>query len=146
MSDPVGQSDLGKFSPFEGMWLVAKPYLAETYAKVMDGRLLIPYSSDERRLTGHYFDCRVINATLYCRFEHFDSARSGVTFLAVGSNGTLRGGRWTSDRLTETDLENPSRWSIELPGMQAAVWIRILNKKTPAWAEKYFHDDWPNKA
>jgi hypothetical protein len=134
------------FQPFEGMWLASYPAGAIYCARTVGGQLLVPYSfGNPEKLTGHYFDCRVVGGKLYCRFEHFDSAQAGVMFLTVGPNHTLQGGRWNNDQLSETDQKDFSRWSAALPGMKAVTWIRILNKPIPDWAERYFREDWPNK-
>jgi hypothetical protein len=78
---------------FEGMWLVSKPTGAVACAKTINGKLLIPQSfSEEKKLAGHYYDCQVIEKTLFCRFEHFDSAVAGVLFLTAAPNETLKGG------------------------------------------------------
>jgi hypothetical protein len=131
---------------FEGMWLVSKPTGAVACAKIINGKLLIPQSfSEGKKLAGHYYDCRVIEKTVFCRFEHFDSAVAGVLFLTVAPNETLKGGRWMNNQISEAVQKDISQLSESLPGMQPVVWIRILNKETPQWAEKYFLEDWPNK-
>lgn len=146
MIDSDKNISAAKFLPFEGMWLATNPSGAITCARVVNGRLLIPYSfGNLGKLTGHYFDCRLMGKTLRCRFEHFDSALAGVMFLAVGPNQTLQGGRWTNDQISDADQKDYSRWSASLPGMKPVVWVRMHNKPTPAWAEKYFNEDWPNK-
>jgi len=128
------------------MWLATKPSGAVVCAKMINGELLIPYSfSEEEKLVGHYYGCRVAGKTLFCRFEHFDSAVAGVLFLTVGPNETLKGGRWMNNQVPEVVQEDIFRLSDSLPGMQPVVWIRILKKETPGWAEKYFREDWPNK-
>lgn len=131
---------------FEGMWLASKPAGAVACVKIINGELLIPYSfGGEGKLTGHYYGCRIFKETLFCRFEQFDSAVAGALFLSVGPNETLRGGRWMRDQLSEAVRREISCLSESLPGMQPVVWIRIRNKETPQWAEKYFCEDWPNK-
>jgi hypothetical protein len=135
------------FRPFEGIWLATNPSGAITCAKTINGKLLIPYSfGGEGKLTGHYYDCQASNGSLHCRFEHFDSALAGVMFLSTGPNETLKGGRWTNDRILDDVRQDFSRWNESLPGMQPVVWVRVLKTEIPHWAEKYFHEDWPNKA
>ena len=134
------------FQPFEGIWLATVPSGAVACAKVINGKLQIPYaSSGEGKLTGHYYDCRVIGETLFGRFEQFGSAGAGVLFLTVAPNETLKGGRWMDQQVPEAVRQDASRLSESLPGMQPTVWVRMLNKPTPGWAEKYFRDEWPNK-
>ena len=131
---------------FEGMWLVSKPIGAVACAKSINGKLLIPQSfSEEKKLAGHYYDCQVIGKTLFCRFEHFDSAVAGVLFLTTAPNETLKGGRWMNNQLPEVVQQDISCLSESLLGMQPVVWTRIPNKEMPQWAEKYFNEDWPNK-
>ena len=128
------------------MWLVSKPSGAVACAKMINGELLIPYSfSEEKKLAGHYYGCHILGKTLYCCFEHFDSAVAGVLFLTVGPDETLRGGRWMNHQISEAVRKDILCLSESLPGMQPIVWIRILKKETPEWAEKYFREDWPNK-
>jgi hypothetical protein len=132
---------------FEGLWLLTRPSGVIACVKALKGQLLIPYSfGEEGKLTGHYYDCRIVGTNLVCRFEQFDSARSGMLFLKVGSDETLTGGRWMNDQIPDEIRRDISRLSMSLPGMEATVWVRIPKKETPTWAQKYFSEDWPNKA
>ena len=125
---------------------MTKPSGGVACARVVSGKLLIPYSfSEDKKPAGHYYDCHASRRILYCRFEHFDSATGGVAFLTVGPNETLKGGRWKNDDVSEAIRKEISHLSESLPGMQPMVWIRILKQRTPEWAEKYFREDWPNK-
>ena len=134
------------FVPFEGLWLTTTPSASVAYAKIINHSLSIPYSSgDEPKLLGHYFDCSVIDQTLFARFEQFDSAKTGAIFLRPGPNGTLKGGRWMMDQLPKDVQNDISQVSEDTPGMKKIVWIRILKTPTPEWAEKYFREEWPNK-
>lgn len=135
------------FRPFEGMWLLRNfPTGGVACGKTIDGKLFIPFSlSEQKKAVGHCYDCQVVKGKLFCRFEHFDSATSGALCLAVGPNHTLIGGRWLKDRIPSPILQNISSLSDSLPGKQDIVWIRILDKEVPAWAQKYFTEDWPNK-
>src|SRR5437016_3067010 len=147
MTDSGRESRSTKLQLFEGMWLATKPSGAVACAKVVGGRLLIPYSfGGEGKLTGHYYDCRVVGDSLLCRFEHFDSANSGVLLLNVGPNETLKGGRWTIDQIPETVRRDISLLSESVQGMQAVIWVRMLKSEIPEWASRYFREDWPNKS
>ncbi len=140
-------ANVGKLQPFEGIWLATKPSGAIICAKIIKGRLLIPYSfGNPEKLTGHYYDCRVVGKKLYCRFENFDSANAGVMFLSIEPDGALKGGRWINDQISEADRQDFSHWSESVPGMQPIVWIRTRKKETPFWAKKYFLEEWPNKS
>jgi hypothetical protein len=144
--DPGKQINDAIFENFQGLWLVSKPSGAVACVMAHDGKLLIPYSfGGSGKLTGHYYDSKVNEKTLFCRFESFDSSVGGVMFLTVAPNETLTGGRWMNDQIPETARQDVSQWSESLPGMQPVVWIRILNQETPQWAKKYFEEEWPNK-
>jgi len=113
--------------------------------RLIKDNLLIPYSLDgEKKLTGHYYDCRVVGKTLFCRFEQFDSAVGGLLFLNPAPNETLKGGRWLNNKAPDIAKQDISALSESLPGMRPVVWVR-MKKETPRWAEKYFAEDWPNK-
>lgn len=128
------------------MWLATKPAGAVACARMVNGKLLIPYSfGGQGKLTGHHYDCRIVGETLYCRFEHFDSANSGVLYLGVGPNETLKGGRWLNDQISEAVQRDISLLTESTPGMQSVVWVRMLKPKMPSWAAKYFREEWPNK-
>lgn len=139
MIDPARTND-DLFRRFEGFWVATKPSGAVAYAKVVKEKLLIPYSYGEEKLSGHYYDCRIIESTLFCRFEQFDSALAGVIFLEWISSETLKGGRWLNDKAPDVVREDIVWLSESVPGMQQVVWVR-MNKKIPQWAEKYFADD-----
>ena len=133
------------FHPFEGYWLATNPSGAIACVKIINEKLLIPYSySGQKKLAGHFFDCQVVGKTLLCRFEQFDTAVAGVLFLDPISNETLKGGRWLNTKIPNIGQLNISSLPQTLPGMQPVVWAR-MNIETPQWAEKYFAEDWPNK-
>jgi hypothetical protein len=147
MIDSYENTNTARFLPFEGMWLATNPSGAVTCARVVNGKLLIPYSfGNPGKITGHYYDCRVLGGKLFCRFEHFDSALAGVMFLSIGQNHTLHGGRCATDLISEADQQDCSRWTESLPGIRPVIWVRILKMETPNWAKKYFLEDWSNKA
>src|SRR5947209_1036526 len=138
--------DSERFRPFEGLWLATKPSGALAFAKTINEKLLIPYSfGNEGKLSGHYYDCTVIKGRLFCRFEQFDSTLSGILVLDVAANETLKGGRWSNEHLPESVRGNIS--SVHsCPGMQPTVWVRVVRSEIPKWAEKYFSEDWADKA
>jgi hypothetical protein len=147
MIDSEKPADANLFRPFEGLWITTKSPGDLACAKTADGKLLIPYSRDGSvKPIGHYYDCKIIGTTLYGRFEHFDSALAGIIFLKIGPNETLIGGRWANNQIPEAVRQDISKCSESLPGMRPVVWVRILNKEIPDWAEKYFREEWPNKS
>src|SRR5476651_2594376 len=84
---------------FEGAWLCS-PSGNTAYAKVVNEKLLIPYSrSEESKLAGHYFNCGLVGNKLVCRFERFEPFAAGVLFLKLGPNRTLVGGWWLNENL-----------------------------------------------
>jgi hypothetical protein len=128
--------------PFEGMWLTS-PSGGIACAKAINGQLFIPYAhSEERKLAGHYFDCRVVGATLFGRFERFRNSESGVLVLTLGENFTLKGGWWTDDTLPDVVRRDVTKASVALPGMVETVWVLMPTAKTPPWAAQYFLE-WP---
>jgi hypothetical protein len=146
MTDSGQTTNATKFRQFEGMWLATKPSGAVACAKMINGQLQIPYSfSGKEKLAGHYYGCHVVGKTLFSHFEELDSAVSGVLFLSVAPNDTLKGGRWMNKQVPEAIRQDIFCLSESLPGMQPVVWVRIQNRETPQWAEKYFNEDWPNK-
>lgn len=139
MEQSKDQSDLLRL--FEGAW-VSSPSGNKTYAKVVNGRLLIAYSrSEESRLAGHYFNCRLIGNKLVCQFERFEPYASGVLFLKLGPNHTLHGGWWLNENIPRAIQEDLSQISENLPGMVRCVWILMPKAKVPKWAKEYFAKD-----
>lgn len=130
--------------PFEGMWLMS-PSGGIGCAKAINGELFVPYShSDDKKLAGHYFDCRVVGKTLFAKFERFVSGESGVLFLAVGENFTLKGGWWINDNLPSIIRRDITKVTVSLPGMVQTVWVLMQKAKTPSWATQYFLE-WPGR-
>ena len=146
MTDSRSPASAAKLHPFAGMWLATHPSGAVACAKVINGELLIPCAfGGEGKLTGHYYNCRVIGETLFSRFEQSDSASNGFRLRNVAPNETLKGGRWMGQQVTEAIRQDISGLSGSLPGMQHPVWGRILSQEPPDWAKKYFLEDWPKK-
>jgi hypothetical protein len=116
------------------------------YAKLVNGELLIPYSrSEESKLAGHYFNCRVVGNKLVCRFECFEPYKSGVLFLKLGPNHTLKGGWWLNKNIPKAVQDDVSKISEDLPEMVHCVWILMPKAKIPKWAGEYFAKDAPGK-
>jgi hypothetical protein len=143
MKQDDDQSDLLRL--FEGAW-VSSPSGNRAYAKVVNGQLLIPYSrSEESKLVGHYFNCRVVGNKLVCCFERFEPYTSGVLFLKLGPNHTLKGGWWLNKNLPQAVQDDISQISENLPEMVHCVWILMPKAKVPKWAGEYFAKDNPGK-
>jgi hypothetical protein len=131
------------FLPFEGIWLMS-PAGGIACARIVKGELLIPYSkSGEDKLVGHYFDCRIVDDTLFCRFERFDSNAGGILRLTVGPNHTLQGGWWLNKDVPQENREHISKLPNSMPKMIKTVWVFMPKEKTYPWAEKYFQADPP---
>lgn len=143
MKQDDDQSDLLRL--FEGAW-VSSPSGSRAYAKVVKGELLIPYSrSEESKLDGHYFNCRVVGNKLVCCFERFEPYTSGVLFLKLGPNHTLKGGWWLNKNIPKAVQDDISQISENLPEMVRCVWILMPKAKVPKWAKEYFAKDAPGK-
>ena len=129
---------------FEGAWL-SSPSGNRCYAKVVKGRLLIAYSrSEENKLAGHYFNCRIIGNKLVCRFERFDPYAAGVLLLKLGENRTLKGGWWLHEKLPKMIQEDAHQISESIPGIVRCVWVpmpKMPRAAIPAWAKEYFLKD-----
>lgn len=139
MEHENNQSDL--LHLFEGAW-VSSPSGNRCYAKVIKGRLLIPYSrSETNKLAGHYFNCQVVGNKLVCRFERFEPYAAGILFLKLGPNRTLKGGWWLNEKIPMAIQNDISQISDNLPEMVSSVWVLMPKAKTPAWAKEYFLKD-----
>jgi hypothetical protein len=139
MEQDDNQADLLRL--FEGAWL-ASPSARRCYAKVIKGKLLIPYSrNEENKLAGHHFNCQVVGNKLVCRFERFDPYAAGVLFLKLGPNRTLKGGWWLNENIPKAIQDDISQISDNLPEMVRSVWVLMPKAKTPAWAKEYFLKD-----
>ena len=126
---------------FEGTW-VSSPSGNKAYAKVVKGELLIPYSrSEESKLAGHYFNCRIAGNKLVCCFERFEPYSAGVLFLKLGPNHTLKGGWWLNKNIPAAVQDDISKISEDLPAMIKCVWILMPKAKIPTWAKRYFAKD-----
>jgi hypothetical protein len=138
MKQDDNQSELLRL--FEGAW-VSSPSGNRCYAKVVKGKLLIPYSrSETNKLAGHYFNCSVIGNKLMC-FERFEPYAAGVLFLKLGPNRTLKGGWWLNENLSKTIQNDISQVSENVPEMVPRVWVLMSKAKTPAWVKEYFLKD-----
>jgi len=133
------QNDLPRL--FEGAW-ISSPSGNRAYAKVVRGALLIPYSrSEESKLTGHYFNCRIAGNKLFCHFERFEPYASGILFLKLGPNHTLKGGWWLEKDIPKVVRDDISQISENLPGMVRCVWLLMPKATVPKWAKEYFAKD-----
>jgi hypothetical protein len=126
---------------FEGNWdnmMTGSRY----YAKIVNGKLLIPYCYSERtKITGHYYNCRLVEKTLFARFEWFDRAVSGYIFLKIESENRLVGGWWYSEALTSKEVNDISEINDSIPGMNEITLDRDTTlKEMPKWAKEYFEE------
>jgi hypothetical protein len=118
---------------FEGAWLMS-PSGNIAYAKVVKRELLIPYSrSEESKLAGHYFNCRLAGNKLLCRFERFEPYAAGILFLRLGPNHTLQGGWCFNKNLPKEYQKDDSIIPENFPKIVRSVWIRKLKAKIPTW-------------
>lgn len=139
MEQDDNQDDLLRL--FEGAW-ISSPSGNRCYAKVVNGHLLIPYArSEENKLAGHYFNCRVVGNKLLCRFERFEPYASGVLLLSLGPNRTLKGGWWLNENLAKAIQDDAVQITDKLPNMVHCVWVPAPKAKIPTWAKEYFLKD-----
>ena len=144
MSSDVRRMFDSELKPFEGIWLTS-PSGEIACAKAINRELFVPYShSEEKKLAGHYFDCRVVGGTLFGRFERFDTGESGAVLLAASENFTLKGGWWSDADLPEIARRDITALTVSLPRMVQTVWVLMPKAKTPPWATQYFLE-WPSK-
>ena len=139
--DSINQEQVSLLKLFEGAWL-SSPSGKRCYAKVMNGRLLIPYSNSEvNKLAGHYFNCRVIGNKLLARHERFDPYVGGALLLKLGENRTLKGGWWPDKDLPKPVLADIGQLDETIPGMHRCVWVLMPKAKIPVWVKEYFLKD-----
>ncbi len=88
-------SAIKELAIFQGIWVSSS---GGTYcARLVDGELYIPYCyRGDFQLTGHYYNCRMVGATMFGRFKWFNSSISGYCFLNIESKNMATGGWWYS--------------------------------------------------
>ena len=127
---------------YQGAWLSmdSESFL---YAKLKDGKLLIPYCyMGNYELVSHYYDLKKIGDYLVGRFQWFKSDISGFMFLKTIDNNTLEGGWWMSEQINGAQQNNFWELSTKIEGMTYMKWERIENlsfKDYPDWAKNYFN-------
>jgi hypothetical protein len=135
--DRIAERPEVDLSFFEGVW---KTSTGSTYCpRIIGDDLYIPYTYlQDRWLTGHYFNCRVINRTLFAQFEWFHEPIWGYVFLTVESQKKLVGGWWYGRDVPKEIQIDVSRIDVSLPGMTEISLERKEGESAPGWAEEYF--------
>ena len=134
---PGREYDLGFF---EGVWRSESDSMY--CARVVRGELRIPYwYGGNSHLTAHYYNCKLIGDTLFGRFEWTDGDISGYAFHTIIDDDKLEGGWWFSDEMPGEVVQDISRISAAIPGMNRSVWLRCPKAtRFPKWAEEYYED------
>ena len=134
-----GESNEIDMEFFEGNWNSIMTG-SRLYAKIVKGKLLVPYCYSQRtKITGHYYNCRLVEKTLFARFEWFNNAVSGYIFLKIESENRLTGGWWYIEDLTSKEVNDISKINDSIPGMNEITLDRdTTSKEMPEWAKEYF--------
>jgi hypothetical protein len=122
---------------FEGVWTDAISG-STLCARVIDGKLLIPYGyNTSLHLTGLFYDCKLLGDTIFARFKWFGSDISGYMFARVESENRLIGG-WSSGNEQSEVSTSPSLRRDSIARMNKLILKRTgENKQFPLWAEDY---------
>lgn len=123
---------------FQGIWKSSSG--SACCARIVNGQLYIPYSyHDDGHLTGHYYQCTVVNDSMFGRFKWFDSHISGYAYFKVVNANKITGGWWYSEDVPMEIRGDILRIDDSLPDMNEFTWTRNKHRKDfPKWAEKYF--------
>ncbi len=124
---------------FEGIWEEIEEG-SIFYAKIFNGILHVPYRyAGVPKLTGYYYNCRLVGDTLFARFEWFDGSISGYVFCTVESENSLTGGWWFSEDLPIEITQDISRIDSSIPGMNKFTLERSKkSKQIPKEVEKEY--------
>ncbi len=127
-----------EFGAFEGLWSSDTGGLL--YGKCIDGKLFIPYSfSDEKKLTGHYYDCRMAGDTLVAKFEWFAHDIAGYACQKLINHTKTEGGWWTGKTIPDLTGHDPLKDALLRGGMVPNCWYKAPAKVSPPkWALDYF--------
>jgi len=124
---------------FEGVW--RNQDTDSLYCiRFADGELRIPYCySGTTQLTGHYYNCRVVEGTLFARYKWFNRPISGYAFYRIEDENRLVGGWWYEEDVPQADSLRDIGILERYPGMTKSVWLREKgSQRFPNWAEDYF--------
>jgi hypothetical protein len=136
---PVTERESIALEFFEGVWKNIRT--KSTYcARVVDGELFLPYSYHyDGELTGHYYNIKLIDKTLFGRFKWFSSDISGYFFLTIENENKLVGGWWYEDDIPFEVTLDISRMDSSLGDMTSSILTRYSDiKAMPEWANEYF--------
>lgn len=132
---PVNLADL-KF--FEGCWRSDKGWY---YFRVVDSQLHAAYcfgSNDQ--LNGVYYDCQVIEHSLYGRFRWPSTKHlQGYLVLHAQFADTLVGGWWGQSHVPPKIASDLTQLNAKIPGMVPVTYRRVQpTPRFPEWAERHF--------
>jgi hypothetical protein len=128
---------------FEGIWRDSESR-SIFYVRVINGELAVPYSyGGFSSLTGHLYNCKLINKTLFGRFEWFESPHSGYMFLRIEGDDQIKGGWWYEEDVPQEIISNLLKVSDSLPKMNKLSLQKITSAtEFPGYIEKYFRKKW----
>jgi hypothetical protein len=123
----------------EGIW-IDEESASRFYIRLVDGELSIPYSyGDFQVLTGHVNSYKIIDKSLFGRFEWFKSSVTGYIFIKFEGMDEAQGGWWYKEDVPEDLIKNLSNVHDGLPKMNKLLLKRISSAtRFPWYIEEYF--------
>lgn len=136
---PIKNQQSIDVSLFEGAW-EDTPTHSMFYVRIVNNELLVAYCyAGDSELTARFYNCKVIDDTLFARFEWFEALISGYVFLKVISKNKLSGGWWYRQDVPIKLRDDISSFDDSIPGMNRSILVRRNNiSRFPVWAENYF--------
>lgn len=106
------------------------------YIQLINNVLFMPYSyNGDPNLTAHYYNCKIVDNTIYARFEWFKYPNSGVAIYEIVNNIEITGGWWMGDDVPG-DISNIQKDKFS---MVKVHWKKIgVLTNLPSSVTKYF--------
>jgi hypothetical protein len=123
----------------EGIW--EDRHIRSTfYVRTIKGEPYIPYSyAGVRSLTGHVYNCKIIDNTIFGRFEWFSFAISGYIYLKIENENLIVGGWWYTQDVPQELADDLSKVSETIPRMNRLYLEKASNSiDFPNYVEDYF--------
>jgi hypothetical protein len=139
---PINVNTSFDIKSFEGTW---KDELEGSifYARIFNGEPLVPYSyGGGKQLTGHLYNCKIIDRTILGRFEWFEEGFvSGYMYLRLENDSSIKGGWWYIFDVPKEVSDDLSQVNDTLPKMTKLSLIKISSSSEfPLSVQKYFSD------
>jgi hypothetical protein len=117
----------------EGAWL-DKQSGSHVYASVVDGDLIAPYCfNGDSRLTGIFYDWKLVGEYWFVRFKWLYNAVSGFSFMRQESRDLLTGAWWDNYDVMEINLSAPP----PIKSGAQSTWERRTVTEYPEWAAQF---------